>query len=211
VLIVDSDAMTRSELRELLSEAGFDVMTAGRFEQGKQLLLAESPNLLIAEGRLGEFNGLQYVAVSQGRIPTIIISGSHAGGFEADAHQLGARFLAKPIVPSALLTLAQQMLAFAAVRPGLRRWARKPVTAVLPTRVNQQPARTINVSRRGLCVEIERQLLTIPRTFDVSFPTAGVSIRADAVWTRGGDLGWLCGAEVCVVDDPWLSFVEAIF
>lgn len=211
VLVVDGDEATCSGLREWLREAGYGVMTAGSFPEGKRLLQAEGPDLLIAELRLGEFNGLQFVAMSRGRIPTIIISDFSGAGFEADARQLGAQFLAKPIVPSTLLALIKQMLANAAPGISTRRWTRKPVTATLAARVDQLPAHIVNVSRGGLCVEIEEELTSIPRTFDITFPSADVSIRADAVWMRRGrDQNWVCGAEVSVVNDAWLGLVEAI-
>ena len=73
------------------------------------------------------------------------------------------------------------------------------------------PAHVVNVSRGGLCLEIEEELDNIPRTFDVTFPSADVSIRADAVWLRRGpDQNWVCGAEIPVVNEGWLGLVDAI-
>jgi DNA-binding response OmpR family regulator len=211
VLIVDDDEATCLGLREWLREDGYEVMTASTFPEGQRLLQAEGPDLLIAELRLGEFNGLQFVAMSRGRIPTIIISDFAGAGFEADARQLGAQFLAKPIVPSVLLALVKQTLIDSGSGVSTRRWARKPVTATLPARVDHLPAHVVNVSRGGLCLEIEEELASIPRTFDVTFPSADVSIRADAVWLRRGpDQNWVCGAEIPVVNEGWLGLVDAI-
>jgi DNA-binding response OmpR family regulator len=211
VLIVENDEATCAGLREWLREAGYGVMTASSFPEGKRLLQAEGPDLLIAELRLGEFNGLQFVAMSGGRIPTIIISDFPGAGFETDARQLGAQFLAKPIVPATLIGLIKQTLADAASGGTTRRWTRKPVTAAVTARVDDVPAHIVNVSRGGLCVEIDEDLSSIPSTFDVTFPFADVSIRADAVWMRRGrDQNWVCGAEVSIVNDAWLGLVEAI-
>jgi two-component system cell cycle response regulator len=155
VLIVENDEATGAGLREWLREAGYGVMTASSFPEGKRLLQAEGPDLLIAELRLGEFNGLQFVAMSGGRIPTIIISDFSGAGFETDARQLGAQFLAKPIVPATLIGLIKQTLADAASGGTTRRWTRKPVTAAVTARVDDVPAHIVNVSRGGLCVEID--------------------------------------------------------
>jgi DNA-binding response OmpR family regulator len=211
LLIVDDEESTCTELRDLLSDAGYEVTTASTFQEGKRLLQAEAPDLLIAEGCLGEFNGLQFVAMSRGRIPTIILSDFSGAGFEADARQLGAQFLPKPIVPAALIALVKQTLGETASGASTRRWTRKAVKASLSARVDQLPAHIVNVSRGGLCVEIEEDPVSIPRTFDVTVPFADVSIRADAVWMRRGpDQSWVCGAEIAVVNDAWLGLVDAI-
>ena len=149
--------------------------------------------------------------MSRGRIPTIILSDFSGAGFEADARQLGAQFLAKPIVPSELLALIKRTLGDTASGGSTRRWTRKPVKAALLARVDRScPAHVVNVSRGGLCVEIEDPT-SIPRTFDVTVPFADISIRADAVWMRRGpDQNWVCGAEIAVVNDAWLGLVDAI-
>ena len=211
ILIVDDDEATRRGLREWLREDGYEVITASTFPEGQRLLHAEGPDLLISELRLGEFNGLQFVAMSRGRIPTIIISDFAGAGFQADARQLGAQFLAKPIVPSVLLAMVKQTLVESGSSVSTRRWARKPVTATLAARVDHLPAHVVNVSRGGLCLEIEEDLASIPRTFDVTFPSADVSVRADAVWLRRGpDQNWVCGAEIPVANEGWLGLVDAI-
>ena len=214
VLIVASEDATCMEVRDLLSAAGYEVTTAGTFPEGKRLLQADAPDLLIAEVRLGEFNGLHLVAMTRSRIPTIILSGFSDAGFEADARHLGAQFLAKPIVPSAFMALVKRTLGDTAAAGSTRRWTRKPVEAALSARIDQLPScrtRIVNVSRGGLCVEIEEDPSSIPRTFDLTVPFADVSIRADAVWMRRGpDQNWVCGAEIAVVNDAWLGLVDAI-
>ena len=75
VLIVDDDAATRSGVAELLREAGYDTRAVGTFEEGLKALRTDMPDLLIADVRLGAFNGLQLLVSSPRPIPAIIITG----------------------------------------------------------------------------------------------------------------------------------------
>jgi two-component system cell cycle response regulator len=211
VLIVEDDTVTRLGLQQLLRERGYEALTASTYPDGLRLLEAEPPDLLIADVRLGEFNGLQFVATSQRPIPTIILSDFSGSGFEADARRLGAEYLPKPIPPAALLELIERLLAAAAPRAPIRRWTRKPVPAAVVARVDHFPAHLLNVSYGGLCFEIEQAPSGIPPSFDVTFQTSAVSIHADAVWvSRGHHQSWRCGAAVSHVNDDWRGLVDGM-
>jgi CheY-like chemotaxis protein len=211
VLIVEDDTVTRLGLQQLLRERGYEALTASSYPDGLRVLEAERPDLLIADVHLGEFNGLQFVAMSHRPIPTIILSDFSGSGFESDARRLGAEYLAKPIPPSALLELIKRLLAGAASIAPLRQWIRKPVLAAVVARVDHFPAHLLNVSYGGLCLEIEHAPSGIPPSFDVTFPTSDVSIHADAVWvSRGHHQSWRCGAAVSHVNDDWRGLVDAL-
>ena len=61
ILIVDDHRVTRLGLAEMLADAGYSVVTTGNFQEARRILREEPPDLLIADVRLGSFNGLQLV------------------------------------------------------------------------------------------------------------------------------------------------------
>ena len=158
VLIVDDDKTTREGLAEFLEEAGYEAVAVGTFEDATRILRSSPPDLLIADVRLGPFNGLQLVISSPKPIPAIIITGFADPVLEADARRRGADYVLKPVSPARLLDLVAQKLASP---PGLRfgtprRWERKPVIGGLPISVDDTPARIIDVSYGGLRFEMQR-------------------------------------------------------
>ena len=78
--------------------------------EGQRVLDEAPPDLLIADVRLGAFNGLQLLAMGLRHIPAIVITGFPDPVLEAEARQLGATFLLKPIEPAGLLTLVKELL-----------------------------------------------------------------------------------------------------
>ena len=79
-------------------------------QEGRSVLEEASPDLLIADVRLGAFNGLQLIAMSPRPIPTIVTTGFPDPVLETEARQFGAKFLLKPIEPAGLLTLVAELL-----------------------------------------------------------------------------------------------------
>ena len=58
ILVVDSDPATRLFVSTTLGVAGYDVTATDSFYEARHHLEAACPALLIADIRLGEFNGL---------------------------------------------------------------------------------------------------------------------------------------------------------
>ena len=138
VLIVEDNDATRTGLNELLTRAGYAAHAVRSFEDGIRAMREDPPDLLIADVRLGPYNGLQLLVTGPKRIPAIIMTGFPDAVLEADARHLGAQFVLKPVSPAALLALVEQELA---ARPAqeisspTRRWARKQVPGELAVRV----------------------------------------------------------------------------
>ena len=162
ILIVDDHRGTRLGLAEMLGDAGYAVVTTGTFQEARDLLRDEPPDLLIADVRLGSFNGLQLVISGQHRIPAIVITGYADPVLEAEARRGGAEYLVKPFDPERLLTMIREKLgasppAFAVPR----RWRRKTV-AGLTAHVDDYPARIVDVSYGGVKFEIRPPDQTVP-------------------------------------------------
>ena len=94
----------------LLQRAGYDVIATDSVPEGRRALEEGAPDLLIADVRLGEFNGLQLIAMSGRPIPAIVVTAFVDPALEADARRLGAHYLVKPITPGVLLSLVEELL-----------------------------------------------------------------------------------------------------
>ena len=110
VLIVDDDEVYLEGMRELLEEAGYEVLLASSFDGGKHELREHSPDLLIIDVRLGAFNGLQLISTGEVRIPAIVVTGFDDRVLRADAGGFGASYVVKPIAPASLLALIEKKL-----------------------------------------------------------------------------------------------------
>jgi DNA-binding response OmpR family regulator len=111
ILIVDDDEAYLAGLKELLEMHGYEPLLAVTFEEGQRALREDAPALLLADVRLGPFNGLQLLASSPVRIPAIVVSGFDDPVLQAEARAQGADYLVKPIETGALLALIDRRLA----------------------------------------------------------------------------------------------------
>jgi two-component system response regulator GlrR len=112
ILVVDDAPSVRRMLTELLSAAGYEVLSAATFEEGKQLADSGEPDLMLIDIRLGDFNGLQLAVrerVNHPGRPVIVMTGHSDPVLEAEARRHGAEFLEKPLHPSTLLELVRRM------------------------------------------------------------------------------------------------------
>ena len=131
ILIVDDHRVTRLGLAEMLADAGYSVVTTGNFQEARRILREEPPDLLIADVRLGSFNGLQLVISGHNRVPAIVITGYADPVLEAEARRGGADYLVKPFDPERLLTLIREKLGTTPAQYAVpRRWRRRPVAGL---------------------------------------------------------------------------------
>ena len=114
VLVVDDDVASLSGLLELLRDRGYRVTGAATLEAATRLLDRFLFDLLVVDLRLGRANGLDLVARArrdQPSVPAIVITGFPDEAAEQAVRLLGADYVLKPIVPSALLALVKARLA----------------------------------------------------------------------------------------------------
>jgi DNA-binding NtrC family response regulator len=100
VLVVDSDPEDLSSTVMLLEAAGYRVTSAAAFEEAKQMLASESPDLLITGLRLGCYNGLHLVLrsrVDHPEMSAIVTSYYQDPVLEAEAQRQHAEFLLRPL------------------------------------------------------------------------------------------------------------------
>lgn len=214
ILVVDDDAAAREGLVTLLSEAGYTAMGAGTLKAAMETLERESPDLLITDVRLQGYNGLQLLAMAPRAIPAIVVTGYPDRMLETDAQKMGAEYLVKPVSPATLLSVVRHKMERArGVFSPVRRWTRRAVTTRLPAKIQDFPARILDVSYGGLRLEVDRALgARLPHSLCVSLPTSNMEIDVNVVWQRpSGSSGWLCGAEVPETSSPmWRQLVDGL-
>jgi DNA-binding response OmpR family regulator len=215
LLIVDDDAATREGLAQMLAGAGYRVITADTFARAQQSLKTNKPDLLIADVRLGDFNGLQLIATSPFPIRAIVVTGFADAALERDARQLGAEYLIKPITRAALLDLIERQLRQPLRATAERRWRRKRLAAALSTTVNRSPARLLDVSYGGMRLQVDNFPEELPQEFAVTLPDSDRLVHVEVVWKiRQQDHAWLCGAELAeantLMTSAWRDLVDAV-
>jgi DNA-binding response OmpR family regulator len=216
ILLVDDDTATRVGLAELLANAGYEAHAVATFEEGLRALRTDTPDLLIADVRLGAFNGLQLLVSSPRSVPAIVITGFADPVLESDARQHGAEYVLKPVTPSVLLDMVRRRLSQVenSKFESLRRWERKAVPGGLEARIDDHPARILDISYGGLRFELPR-VGELPASLSVRLPAADIAVRADLMWhVPLGDTAWLCGAAVSqtnlAVAREWRSLVDSM-
>jgi CheY-like chemotaxis protein len=214
ILIVDDNVTTRGELVKLLTDAGFDTVTASTVPEAMRSLATAPPNLLITEIRLNSYNGLHLIAMAPKPIPAIVITGYPDRAVEADARRLGAEYLSKPVSPGELYATVQRTLS-GATRGVFLPPRADPRTDVVPNTmimVNDSPACVLDVSAGGARLEIQ----CAPGA-TIQSPLALRADELDAIpveimWKRrtSGNT-WVCGVAIATDLRPeWQVFLNTI-
>jgi two-component system response regulator RegA len=100
ILIVDSSVKELQDLAAAFRRLGFEPMEATTLEAAKQLWTAHQPPVLIADVRLGQFNGLQLLLRAKAERPdvrAVITCAFPDRVLEAETLRFGAAFLVKPV------------------------------------------------------------------------------------------------------------------
>jgi DNA-binding response OmpR family regulator len=91
IVVVSPDGERLNSLIDGLLSAGYVASGASTFAEGKQLVQMESPDLVIADERLGPFNGLHLIVMGRAQHPAmkaIITSHTPDAALEHDAKRL---------------------------------------------------------------------------------------------------------------------------
>jgi len=108
VLVVAPTSALAANLVEWLTEAGHEVILVTSFLAGKARLEI-TPSVLIAEVRLGDYNGLHLaLRAKAGNIPALVL-GNPDPVLEREAERLGVVYLAHQLSRSTLLSALEQV------------------------------------------------------------------------------------------------------
>jgi two-component system, chemotaxis family, chemotaxis protein CheY len=113
LLIAEDDPATLTGLATYLSGAGFSVIPLPTFTEAHRIMPFAKPDVVVADVRLGEYNGLQLAVQARALdpVPVIVVtSGFDDAVLKSEAERLGATFLLKPLDPAALVKLITSRL-----------------------------------------------------------------------------------------------------
>ena len=135
VLAVLTDPAERAALTQALRADGYTVFSVSTFSGARKRLSTTSPDFLISDVRLRQFNGLHLLVSSQpDGVKGAMVLGAQADAMLAvDATRLGAIFLVKPVNPAELCRHVSKILAPSKHAP-------RPALASSPVANRQRPA-----------------------------------------------------------------------
>lgn len=215
VLLVNSNQRTLRHLEERLSEQGYLVAAVGAFKDAAALLQSARPDLLIVDLRLEAYNGLHLAMRAQRDHPDVPVIVTHVDNdsiTETEARRYNAVFIARPLENPTFLQAVRMALErrWSAHQP-IRRWPRQPLSHPVSAQVLDARGFLLDVSYGGVRVSFS-DTDEIPEIFEISVPSAGVSVRAERIWTNHpSGQALVCGAVL--TDTPpssWHQFVDAL-
>ncbi|HZS35881.1 MAG TPA: response regulator [Polyangia bacterium] len=107
ILVADDDALLRSALARDLRARGYEVRTAGSYEQALQAAARHPPDLAILDLRIGDRSGLEILEAlreSSPHVSAVVMSGFGSIATAVEAMRLGAvNFVTKPVDVDELL------------------------------------------------------------------------------------------------------------
>ena len=107
-LVVDTDPTIVRDIAVAIQALGGEALEATTFEAAKRLWVAEKPPIVIADIRLGPFNGLQLLLRAKSDRPDVVavITSTVADTvLEVDTQRFGGTFVVKPLDPRRLLQI----------------------------------------------------------------------------------------------------------
>jgi CheY-like chemotaxis protein len=217
ILVVDDDVETLRGLLDLLRTAGYRAAGAADLDAALHLVQAISFDLLLVDIRLHADSDLRLIRRARAEQPAmavIALTGFPDPAVEAEVNRLGASYRLKPMDPQRLLAIVAEKLS----GPGRqRRWIRKRVAGGLRARIGGVPAKVVDMSYGGLCLEMsmppEKEP---PPSIEVDLMSFGLSVSADVMWTSRLEPSgtWICGAALLETDPntsrAWRGVVDTV-
>jgi len=216
ILLVSATPRTLRHTEALLSERGHLVAALSSSDEANLLLDSVTPDLLIADLRVGEYPDLQIAVrsrVNHPDVPVIVTSAAEDEMAESEALELGASFVVAPLENPTFVSSVEAAIAKRRrEQPPVRRWFRAPAPRVVELHAGAAPARLVDMSYGGVRLAFAAPC-EIPQTFEIEIPPAGIAVKAQRVWTAPSASGdhYSCGAElVGGADAPWRRFIDAL-
>ncbi len=120
VLLVEDDDVQRELLKEILSEAGFKVLTSSTAEGALSLLSRENPGVVVTDVRLPGMDGITFLKKVKSEFPeteVIVITAFSSVEDAVGAIKSGAfHYVTKPFDPSVLINLIEKAYQLVSLR-----------------------------------------------------------------------------------------------
>jgi DNA-binding response OmpR family regulator len=116
ILAVEDDPTALGALRQILSEAGYEVVTAQNGEEALAAMKADRPNLVLLDVAMPGLSGFEVcrrirAEPENKNLPVIFLSARAEGDARAEGQAAGSDlYLAKPVLASRLLTMVELFL-----------------------------------------------------------------------------------------------------
>jgi two-component system response regulator GlrR len=113
ILIVEDDRAALDGLVALMGAAGYRVTGVGSFEEARRAL-ADHPDVLLTDIRLGPYNGLQLIIRGRAlnpRLGAVVVTAHPDIMIQREAERLDAIHMEKPVDPQQLLKEVARALA----------------------------------------------------------------------------------------------------
>ena len=105
-LIVEGDTLAREVMARWLAESGHRVVACGSFEEAKAYLAGHTPDLLVTDIRLRDYNGLHLVMEMRDRQPAVsclVFTDHDDPVLRGEAEHMHARYVLTPLRRAAFL------------------------------------------------------------------------------------------------------------
>ncbi len=222
VLLVD-DSKEHRDLYALMLESTATVITAARGPDALAIAAGARVDVIVLDVLMPIMNGWEVCAQLKAnpvtrRIPVIMLTSLDSGDASEPARRAGAAaVLMKPCPIERLAATIESVVAEQQMRAGKppaapnRRWTRKQVTTMVPAKASNRTAQVLNVSYGGVCLRVDAECGEMPASFEITFPAAAATVRADVVWVNAFDEGaCVCGASIAAGDEAWRAIVDGI-
>lgn len=113
VLHIDDDGATRDLVTAVLSIQGWEVVSIASIEPARRMLDACQPDVLIIDQRLGDQRGTDFIRAIRNEwssLPVVMLSADQDEALAADAVELGALLVHKPVSNESLVASVQTAL-----------------------------------------------------------------------------------------------------
>jgi len=213
VMVVNPDPENQAKQLTELQRAGCSVVTAMSFREARDVLTGYSPDVLVTNLRLGEYNGIHLAILMRQKrnpVPTIVI-GEPDSLLEAEAERAAAEFMPAPVDLAELVTFVRR----AAGRQNARRWRRVRLPEPIAAMADGVDAQVVDVSYGGMALQLSSRPTGEPSDqVEITLPQFGIRQTAERVWTRNDAGGVRIGVAVPIdqagVPQEWRAFVETM-
>jgi DNA-binding response OmpR family regulator len=107
ILLLEDDKQVATVFATALRDQGHDIVVCHTFENARSELLRSTPDALLTDVRLGEYNGLQAAVLFRSLSPEgiiVAVSGHDDPVIRQEANKLQAEFFVKPVSLAVLIS-----------------------------------------------------------------------------------------------------------
>jgi DNA-binding response OmpR family regulator len=216
IILVHKEPRVLRHTEALLSREGCLVAALSSLDEARHLLDSVMPDLLIGNVEPGTYDSVQLAMRNyhyNPQVPVIITSSRRDFLVEEEAKRYGTPYIVAPLEnPDFLIAVHAAIARRRLSQRPVRRWPRRPVTAVVELDAAHTRAKIVDISYGGLRLAFH-DAGAIPETFEITLPTDHSTITVNRVWTADSiDDGFVsCGAVLSEAEaDSWRAFVNSV-